>query len=502
MKVTRQFLLFTSICLAASLAGPVAGQTLSYSNGETKTESYTDEFFQLVVPSGSATHSGVFSGVGRIEKSGAGTLTLSGVNSYDEATYLLEGTLIGTNASAFGVGAIFISGGTLRQNGSYTIPNGLNITGAATVGGSVGAGDVVFYSNGVSLSTGGANVTLTSANTNRVHFDGQFFGSVGQLVIAGTNGGGIGDTNSRVFLGYNGSHSFTGGVTIDSGGLLQLTSDLPAATVTNNGGIWLASATGNSDTFTLGGLSGSGVVRVIMNDSGQTATLDVGGNNENTTFSGELATGYTGNSFNGAIALTKSGTGTLTLSGSNSLTGPTVVTNGSLVVDSYFGSPSVTVQTGATLGGSGTLAGFTTLASGAALSPGSSPGTLTFTNGLTLNSGSILNFELGTISDLIAVTGGTLTGPSSGTVTLNLSNSGGFAAGNYTLINYATASGTSNFGINDFVFGATIPGFTYSLSLAGSTLQLSAAAIPEPSTYAALFGAAVLGLAVWRKRRR
>jgi hypothetical protein len=31
--------------------------------------------------------------------------------------------------------------------------------------------------------------------------------------------------------------------------------------------------------------------------------------------------------------------------------------------------------------------------------------------------------------------------------------------------------------------------------------SISASAIPEPSTYAALFGAAALGLAVYRKRR-
>src|SRR5690606_7742699 len=95
-----------------------------------------------------------------------------------------------------------------------------------------------------------------------------------------------------------------------------------------------------------------------------------------------------------------------------------------------------TLGSSQTLGGGGSIAGLTTIGSGAALAPGSSPGTLTFTNGLTLDAGAILNFELGTVSDLIAVTGGTLTGPSAGTVTLNLSDSGGFAAGTYTLFDY------------------------------------------------------------------
>jgi hypothetical protein len=34
------------------------------------------------------------------------------------------------------------------------------------------------------------------------------------------------------------------------------------------------------------------------------------------------------------------------------------------------------------------------------------------------------------------------------------------------------------------------------------SIQATASAIPEPSTYAAIAGAAMLGLAVWQRRRR
>jgi hypothetical protein len=43
--------------------------------------------------------------------------------------------------------------------------------------------------------------------------------------------------------------------------------------------------------------------------------------------------------------------------------------------------------------------------------------------------------------------------------------------------------------------------FSYSLGATALTLDWTATAIPEPSTYAALCGAAALGCAVWHRRR-
>ncbi len=199
----------------------------------------------------------------------------------------------------------------------------------------------------------------------------------------------------------------------------------------------------------------------------------------------------------------KTGVGTLVLGGPQQFTGATVVSAGTLRINGSSMS-ATTIQNGATLGGSGSFGGLTTIQSGAHLAPGNSVGTLTFNSGLTLNTGSILNFELGTTSDLISVTSGILTGPSGiGGVTLHLSNSGGFAAGTYTLFDFNTGgTTTSDFEASDFALGSTISGFTYSLALNGNTLQLTASAIPEPSTYAAIFGALVLGLAAYRRHTR
>jgi hypothetical protein len=79
--------------------------------------------------------------------------------------------------------------------------------------------------------------------------------------------------------------------------------------------------------------------------------------------------------------------------------------------------------------------------------------------------------------------------------------------------NYTTASTANRRTDNQFFIGQDVGGGTYTGSLdqiriygvalnAGQISALHASAIPEPSTYAALLGAAALGLACYRRRRR
>jgi len=76
----------------------------------------------------------------------------------------------------------------------------------------------------------------------------------------------------------------------------------------------------------------------------------------------------------------------------------------------------------------------------------------------------------------------------------------------YTLASFNSDDGTTTFGLDlaDFTLGSVISGYDFSLDLFADTLRLTAtaSAIPEPSTYAALLGALVLGLALHRRRRR
>ncbi len=228
----------------------------------------------------------------------------------------------------------------------------------------------------------------------------------------------------------------------------------------------------NGHSATWGSLAGNGD---IVTDSTTLQTITVGGNNFSTTYSGNLghsglawkvggslnsgdvsANGNTGGTSGTNIALVKNGTGVMTLSASSDYSGGTTINNGALRVTNTTGSATgtgaVTVTgTSATvagaLGGPGIITGPVTVGNFGQLVPtvsGTGATTLQLQGGLTLNSGSVLNFNLGAInsgtnpiasptSDNVFVTGALAVGI--GTDTINLAPVGsGIALGTYSLI--------------------------------------------------------------------
>jgi autotransporter-associated beta strand protein len=107
----------------------------------------------------------------------------------------------------------------------------------------------------------------------------------------------------------------------------------------------------------------------------------------------------------GTVGLTKTGTATLTLGGTNTYGGATTVNAGTLLVNGSIAVGSaVTVTSGATLGGTGIVNGTVTVNANGTLDPGliASVGTLLISNNVTFNSGATNNVDIsGANNDVI-----------------------------------------------------------------------------------------------------
>ncbi|MDD5097992.1 MAG: autotransporter domain-containing protein, partial [Candidatus Omnitrophica bacterium] len=163
--------------------------------------------------------------------------------------------------------------------------------------------------------------------------------AVNDLAISAviTNGGLIkaGAGNLRL----NGANTYTGATTVKAGtltaGIIDVAFGVKSA-VTVEAGAKLNLTIGNQ---TIGSLAGAGMVK----SDGVPATLTAGGDNTSTTFSGGIGTeGAT-------MALTKEGTGTLTLSGTNTYSGGTIITTGTLQAGNIKAFGTGTVTNNATL---------------------------------------------------------------------------------------------------------------------------------------------------------
>ncbi|UHC20226.1 autotransporter-associated beta strand repeat-containing protein (plasmid) [Methylobacterium currus] len=251
---------------------------------------------------------GVISGSGAVVKQGAGTLTLSGSNTYAGTTRVAEGTLQVSAAEALGTGLLALQGGgTLRASGTFTDGRGISL--------------------GPVNGQGGGTVEVDDRQT---------------LTLAGslTGAGGLTKTGTGTLV-LGGANSFTGATTI-GGGLLVVgggasLSDTARLTVGAGAGLRLTDA-----DETVGSLAGAG--SVALNGH----CLVAGGDGTSSAFSGTLS---------GAGCLTKTGSGTLTLSGSNTYAGTTRVAEGTLQVSAAeaLGTGPLALQGGGTLRASGTF---------------------------------------------------------------------------------------------------------------------------------------------------
>jgi autotransporter-associated beta strand protein len=392
---------------------------------------------------------------GSFTKLGAGGVTLSGNNSYSAGTLVSQGALIGSNSTSFGSGAIVLGDGNTGTNGIVLMANTVDnttITNAITVA-NLGTGLVSIGGTNTGASSANAwTGTLTLNRNVQVFNDTPHAGGRTSFLGQITGSGGITVTQGRVTL-QNGTNNFTGPVVVNSGATLQLdvanglNEVIPnSAAVTVNGLLNFASGGG---TETIGSLAGSGTVSSFV---AGTYSLVVGGSTS-TTFSGVINNG------SGVIGLTKSGAGTLLLTGSNGFTGGAALNGGTLGV----GSANALGSSGTISFGGGTLqfsASNTTDYSGR------------FSNAASQQYSIDTNGQNVTLGSNLTSSGGSFTKLGAGSVTLSGSNStsggttvsagglrlNGSIAGGLNVAAFASFSGTGTVGGNATIAGTHSPG--------------------------------------------
>ena len=341
---------------------------------------------------------GIIAGGGALTKNGTAILSLTNANTYTGGTVLNGGTLALGGASPVGVGGVFTNNnGSTVQFNAPTIANNIVVPAGATV-------SWVNVVSGTTLSgnlSGGGTINES--------------GNIGGFTLTGNNSGFTGVMNGAS-SGANQRwrfNSYTAG------------SAAAAWTLNNTDTDGYGFAAGGSGTIFFGSLSGSGYFR---NDAAGTVTLSVGALNTDTTFSGTIVANTTS-----ILALTKTGTGTFTLTGTaNNYNGLTTISGGRLAITpaNLAGAGPMSINDNGRL--SLTMLGSVPQMSLSTLTLGS-------VNGCTNE------FALVSSTTTAPVFATTLT--LAGTNVINII-SGGFASGSiYPLIGYTTINGAGGFKI-------------------------------------------------------
>ncbi|HYO09377.1 MAG TPA: autotransporter-associated beta strand repeat-containing protein, partial [Tepidisphaeraceae bacterium] len=409
-----------------------------------------DNLFSGIIEDGGAAGASALG----LNKSGAGTLSLTGNVTYSDRTTISGGTIEYGSSTSTGVArSVSDNAGTgLHFNaGEGAVKSSSDGTGTASL--TFGGANFVRTAGATAnfIVSGGTNGTSNSINIPRVagFIDhGSFFN--------GSEYAWVNADNSFVRgIAYNGTEGVTSGstATLASATHQEFTGDITAqdtatfTTLRNSG----------NHAFTLNGgatVSTNGILKAGNVAGG--ATISGGAGIQAATLNGELIVRTDGANdaltistpvlANGTSSLVKSGAGSLTLSGASTYTGNTTVLNGTLNVTGSLSTGAVQAS-GGTLNLSGTL------------------GTTTSGNG----------WRVGTIAATPAVMN-VLPGASASRNNLFVGDNGAGAGGGAVYQSGGTIALTQGAGVDNLRIGSNAGGYGY-YNLSNGSLTTNRAAI-------------------------
>ncbi|WP_081626028.1 autotransporter domain-containing protein [Pannonibacter phragmitetus] len=317
-------------------------------------------------PGEAGVNAGWVSSVAVFAGASGGTVTVDGAKSFDTLQFSTNGYVLTGDDLQIGV-----------TTGTLTVDSGISTT----------ISSVITDGSGSALQKAGAGtLVLTAANTH----------TGGTVITAGT-----------LQLGDGGTTGWIDGGVTNSGALAFNRSDdvIFAGDISGSGSVQQSGSgtlvLSGTNTYSGGTIISAGGIKATL------ASIGSGAITNNASLILDAATdGVFANVLSGTGVFTKTGAGSLSLTGTLTYTGSTFVQAGTLRVNTDLSSSSVFVQTGAVLGGTGTIGGFNAT-SGATVAPGNSIGTLTVAGNGVFVSGSIYQVEVNAAgqSDLLTATG-------------------------------------------------------------------------------------------------
>jgi outer membrane autotransporter protein len=438
-------------------------------------------------------YNGAFRGIGRLEKQGSGTLTLSGANAYGGGIVIGQGTLALTGASSLASAASLRLNGTLDISGlsasSTTIPSlvptalgepapGNIILGNKTLvinqgaiaefaGRITGAGSVIKdggatlrlyaeqgYSGATIVRGGSLNLTGSAsiASSSAVQVDGILNTSgAGDLVFRNLSGSGTG----RLYLGNRSS------LTIDQAADSTFAGSLENNAIIRKTGVGTLTLTGDSTRFdhiyspfigtiainegTLAlagtanisrsrGMSVEGVLDISGLTAAGTTLANLAGSGtvalgDKSLTVNQTTDGTFSGGFNGTGSFQKMGTGRLVLSGTSTHAGGTTVGQGVLELSGSLSGPVTIGPSGVLYAAGGVIERAVTVENGGALFGEQSGGMLRM-GSLSLAAGSTTNVNLDAPSGDALFD---IVGPLTVNGTLNVTGGGAYGTGIYRI---------------------------------------------------------------------